>query len=184
MTTTTTVSARSFFFALRGAKSRQEEVPVIAEFRTYSLGEPHGSQLDAARYAARRALDPSMADPETRVGQVVQELSQAERVLLRRWRNYSARAKLVRQELRDLNAEILETTELGNIPDLEQCARRAQLVEELEFWQRRADNPQNFPIEREVWKEGENPLSKEELESLVKAQKRDIWAEKCGQTGL
>jgi hypothetical protein len=200
MTTSTTASlaatfAVSFFSALRRAgtplprfeldealeaglrsapngRGRKADEADAIRFLTgvYSVGEPHGTQLDAARHMARVILDPGIAAIEERAGMIVAELSPAERELLRRWRNYERRARLAREALRDLNAEILEMSEKGDLPSPDQCADRSALVAEVEFWQKRADNPLDFPLEVDQYSEEEEG---EDLESLVSAQKAD-----------
>jgi len=165
-------SAESFFRNLHRAPDKASEALVIELFMgEYYLGEPHGAQLDEARHVARVVRDPHFTELENRYGTVIAGLSPAERELLRRWRNYERRALLVRNELRELNAKILELTEEGNIPTGEDCAKRAQLMSEVEFWQRRADNPQNFPLEVDQW--GSEAEEAEDLESLIAEQKRD-----------
>lgn len=168
-------SAESFFRNLHRASDKTSEALVIELFMgEYYLGEPHGSQLDEARHVARVVRDPRFTELEIRSGRIMAELTASEKELLRRWRNYERRALIARNTLRDLDAEILELTEAGDIPSQEQCVRRAQLVSEVEFWQRRADNPQNFPLEVDQWgSEAEEAKEVEDLESLIAEQKRD-----------
>jgi len=155
-----------------GNSVRDDEAAAIRHFMgSYSVGEAHGSQLDAARYAAMVALNPNFAQVEHRAGTIIAELSPAERELLRRWRNYERRAIIAREALRDLDSDILELTEEGGTPSVEQCALRTQLVGEVEFWQRRSDNPQDFPIE--VDRHSEEYNTSETLEELVASQKAD-----------
>jgi hypothetical protein len=174
MNTKTTPAAAAIFFSnLHRANSWREEIPAIAGIMgKYSVGEPHGTQLDMARHAARVILDPSIKDVEIRIGSAIAELSPAERELLRRWRNYERRVLIARNALRDLDAEILETTESGDIPDSEMIANRTSLVEEVEFWQRKADNPVENPLEVDSYQE--EKAETESLESLISSQKQDI----------
>jgi len=173
MTSVTSATSAVFYRNLHAAKNKASEGVVIASFTGYySVGLPHGSQLDNARHMARVMRDPRFAELEIRAGQIIQDLTASERELLRRWRNYERRTLIVRNELRDLDAEILELTEAGDVPSPEQCAQRSALVESVEFWQRRADNPHNFPLEIDQWGDPP-PLEGEDLESLVSAQKAD-----------
>lgn len=164
-----------------GNSVRDDEAIAIRIFTgNYSVGEPHGTQLDLARHTARVMLDPDFTRLEDRAGTIIAELSPAERELLRRWRNYERRAMIAREALRDLDSDILEKTENGGTPSTEECATRSVLVAEVEFWQRRSDNPQDFPIEVDQYSEEYN--TSETLEELVAAQKADHrdWCRRAG----
>lgn len=163
---------RNLHAAAKAKATKEAEGAVIESFvGYYSVGEPHGLQLDMARHMARVARDPRFAELEIRCGQIVEDLTASERELLRRWRNYERRALIARNNLRDLDAEILEKTEAGDVPSSEECARRSTLVAEVEFWQCRADNPQDYPLEVDQW--GPDPEPEETLENLIAAQKTD-----------
>ena len=119
---TTIISASTFFASLHACKGdRFQEASVIdAYMGEYSVGEPHGIQLDMARYTARVELDMRFSEPEIRSGSVFVELSAAERELLRRWRNFERRAIIARNELRDLDAKLLELSQEGEVPSTDQ----------------------------------------------------------------
>lgn len=161
-----------------GREAKADEADAI-RFVTgsYSVGEPHGTQLDLARHAARVALDPSFAEVEVRVEQIAKDLTAVEREMLRRWRNYERRAIIARHQLRDLNAEILELTESGGTPDSETLTQRSALIEQVEHWGRKSQNPIEFPLEVDQWA-ADAADEVEDLEILIASQKADQreWA--------
>lgn len=163
------IVARRFFFSARN----DERSAISLVLGTYSVGEPHGSQLDAARYAASVALFPARyAAAEARVYRAIEDLSPGEREMLRRWRNYERRATLARDALAALDAEILELSERGEAPSHEQCCERNALATERDFWAVRAENPLQFPLEVDQFSDP-SPLEGEALDALIAAQRQD-----------
>lgn len=158
--------AKSFF------ASRDSREGIASILGSFSVGLPYGSQLDAARHAAKRSLAPWRFAGENRPEyRVVESLSLAERELLRRFSDYRRRELIARDALAELDAEILELTEKGETPTHEQCLQRNALHSEVMFWAQRAQNPQSFPLEVDGW--AASPVEEGDLESLIASQKQD-----------
>lgn len=163
------IIARRFFVSAR----HDEQAAIALVLGGYFVGEPHGSQLDAARHAASVALFPARyAADFDRCYSVIEDLTPAEREVLRRWRNYERRAQLAVDALAALDAEILELSEKGEAPSHEQCVERNALCKERDFWQERAGSPLEYPLEVDGYSDPA-PMAESELETLISSQKED-----------